>query len=174
MSERFDDMVKRLTTLEKEKKEIAMENQRLQSECLNMANNLKLLKQEMNNLEQYSRRDCLEIRGIPPTSDENPMNLVQSIGKLIGVEVNNTDISISHRLPSNNQQHGRPNIRDPGLIVKFTRRDVRDRFFKARKNLRDKSTRDLGMLRIAESKIFIAESLTLVIFLILLIHSFFQ
>ena len=65
MSERFDDMVKRLTTLEKEKKEIAMENQRLQSECLNMANNLKLLKQEMNNLEQYSRRDCLEIRGIP-------------------------------------------------------------------------------------------------------------
>ena len=165
MSASFDEITKKMVKLEQDKNEISMENKQLKSECLRLSNDLELLKQEMNNMEQYSRRDCLEIRGIPPTTNEDTNKIVQSIGNQIGVEVADTDISISHRLPSEhgrNQLHGDHNstIRDPAIIVKFTRRDIRDKFYKARKNLRDKTTRDIGMLRTTERRIYIGENLT--------------
>ena len=44
--------------------------------------------------------------------------------------------------------------------MKFVRRDVRDKFYTSRKYLRDKSTKDIGLTRVAEHKIHICESLT--------------
>jgi len=54
-------------------------------------------------------------------------------------------ISVSHRLrdpKSNNQDSTK---RDQAIIVKFVRRDIRDAFYKAISQLRNKSTRDLGI-----------------------------
>ena len=49
---------------------------------------------------------------------------------------------------------------DPAIIVIFVRRDVRDQFYASRKHFRGKSTRDIGLSRITEHKIYIGESLT--------------
>mgnify|MGYP007058635607 FL=1 len=38
----------------------------------------------LNNLEQYSRRECIEISGIPEVKDENTDNIVIKVGSLIG------------------------------------------------------------------------------------------
>ena len=46
------------------------------------------------------------------------------------------------------------------IILTFVRRDVRDSSFKAKKQLFDATSRDLVLQRVAEQKIFIAESLT--------------
>ena len=46
------------------------------------------------------------------------------------------------------------------IIIKFTCRNIRDRFYQSRKGLRGKSTRDLGLSKVAENPIFISESLT--------------
>ncbi|CAH3179844.1 unnamed protein product, partial [Porites lobata] len=54
-------------------------------------------------LEQYSRRDCLEIRGIPKNSSgmrEDTNKIVIELGRKIGIELKKEDISTSHRLPS--------------------------------------------------------------------------
>ena len=62
---------------------------------------------------------------------------------------------MSHRLRVN-----KFTTRDPTIIVKFVRRDVRDNFCKARKNLYKKTTKDVGLSRTSEHNIYILESLT--------------
>jgi hypothetical protein len=69
----------------------------------------------LDELEQYSRRDCLEITGIPAAVNENPAKLVQELSEVIGLDLVESDISIAHRLPSTKKVKDR-------LIVKFSRR----------------------------------------------------
>ena len=64
------------------------------------------------------------------------------------------EISVSRRLRVN-----KLTTRDPAIIVKFVRRDVRDNFYKARKNLYKKTTKGLGLSRTSEHNIYISESL---------------
>ena len=49
-------------------------------------------------LEQYMRRDCLEIRGIPVLTGEDTSQFVKKVWEIIEVQVQDQDISISHRL----------------------------------------------------------------------------
>ena len=53
----------------------------------------------MDEQEQYGRRECLELRAIPTAAKEDTDEIVQSIGSLIGVKIDDSDISISHRMP---------------------------------------------------------------------------
>lgn len=66
------------------------------------------------------------------------------------------DISVSHRMPQSQAYKGKPG--PPPIIVKFTRRDVKDKFYRARKQLRDVTTEDIGYS--AKNNIYLAESLT--------------
>ncbi|XP_028412563.1 uncharacterized protein LOC114535456 [Dendronephthya gigantea] len=77
-------------------------------------------------------------------------------GKLMGVEIAQEDLSVSHRLPTNKRYKG--NKSTPAIIVKFTRRDVKEAFFRSRNKLKNKTTCDLGY-RIS-NLIYINESLT--------------
>lgn len=82
------------------------------------------------------------------------------IEEQIIIEVKTEDISISHRLASDKRMD--PGKHDPVIIVKFTRRDIRDRdkFYPSRKYLHDKTTNDIGITRTTEGKMYITESLT--------------
>lgn len=116
-------------------------------------NKLYLLLDEM---EQYSRRDCLEISGIPKTSDEDAKKLISEIGTITGVNIKEDDISIAHRLPD------RKNSKDR-LIVKFVKRETKDNLYSARSKLIQQSTRNLPSRKEAHTKpsrIYINESLT--------------
>ena len=107
------------------------------------------------------RRECLEIRGIPGTAGEDTNEIVKKIGALIEVDISDTDISVSHRIPlSNNGEAGSTPIRHPAIVVKFTNRRIRDRFYKARTKLKSYNIRDIGLGRYGENNIFIQESLT--------------
>ena len=50
--------------------ELVNENKSLKGELLDTTNQLKALKESFNELEQYSRRDCMEIRGISEISSD--------------------------------------------------------------------------------------------------------
>lgn len=159
LSDKYDDLLSKVTKMEGTNKSLVEENTFLRKSLHDTNNNLDQLKYELNNIEQYSRRECLEIRGIPVLSGENTNEIILKIGEQIGVRIKDDDISISHRLAtaSRNENHSK---RESAIIVKFTRRDIRDQFYKARKNLRNKTTRDIGMLRCTEHKIYVAENLT--------------
>ena len=56
------------------------------------------LKSALDEQAQHSRRECLEIRGVPASQGEDTNKIVKKIGSLIDADVNDTDISISHRI----------------------------------------------------------------------------
>ena len=74
----------------------------------------------IDSIQQCSRRDCLEISGIPILPLVSPANLTQKMGQLIGVTIDKQDIAIAHRLPDTK---GTDKDR---FIVKFVRREKRD------------------------------------------------
>jgi len=43
----------------------------LEAENAKLASKLQFCEASLNNLEQYSRRECVEISGIPEAEDEN-------------------------------------------------------------------------------------------------------
>ena len=83
---------------------------------------LKQLKADLNELQQYSRRHCLEIRGNPFHQDEDTDDIVKKVAEIIDIDVED-DISISHCLPTDSKVK-----RDPAIIVKFVWRNTRDEF----------------------------------------------
>ena len=54
-----------LSQLEKVKAALVEETASLRTQILSITNDLKQAKKSLNELEQYTRRDCTEIRGIP-------------------------------------------------------------------------------------------------------------
>lgn len=163
LSKKYDDLLSKIEVLETEKKVLVKDNETLKSDLKNLFHEMHLVKHNLNDMEQYSRRECLEIRGIPVQDqrNENTNDIVKNVGKLIGVDVSKSDISISHRLPKSRASSTNQGVQyNPSIIVKFVRRDVRDLYYKARSNLRRKTIKDLGITGPSDRKIFIAESLT--------------
>ncbi len=156
-SNKYDEIIKLLKINEEEKKELLAENKSLRAELLQSKNEVKMLKESVNDLEQYLRRDCVEICGIPLNNDqEDTNNIVIKVAEVIGVDIAPTDISVSHRLPKR-AARGRSES-NQNIIVKFVRRDVKEKFYHSRKNLKNVTAADLGYLK--PNKIFINESLS--------------
>ena len=105
---------------------------------------LQILTHQINLLEQYSRRDCLEFQGIAYKDGESTDNLVIQYAKQTGITISEKDISISHRLapvdPSSSNK-------GPTIIAKFTSRKTRDVIYKNRSILQ------------RQKKVYINESL---------------
>ena len=112
------------------------------------------IQDAQDDLEQYTRRDCLEIHGIPEITGENTDDIVKNVASIIGVELEESDISVSHRLGTSYQNQPK------SIIVKFTRREKRDKMYLAKNKLKDLGTKDLGYTRFNNSNIFMVESLT--------------
>lgn len=111
--------------------------------------------------QQYLRRDCLEITGIPVIPLDNPTRLVVELSSALDIDLNEQEISTAHRLPATKKVKER-------IIVKFVRRDKRNEIYKQRSKLHGKDTSCLPSVAaelgksIADkpTKIYINESLT--------------
>ena len=110
---------------------------------------------EVEEIAQYLRRDCLEITGVAANEECSAEAIIKSIGDVIGVPLQDNDISIAHPIPT--YKVGAP----PKLIVKFTRRGVRNKFYSSRRKLQRKTAKDLPNLNLSsEADVFVSESLT--------------
>ena len=158
----FDQLLTKMSSYEKRMTDLVNENKSLKAELLDTTNQFKILKESFNNLEQYSRRDCLELQGIPKSlSDsmwEDTNEVVVELDRKIGIDLKKEDISTSHRLSNKVKMNGERAF-PPAIIVKFTSRDVREKLYRARKVLKNLTSRDLGYSE--KNRIFINESLTL-------------
>ena len=73
-----------------------MRTRSLKDELLDTTNQLKALKESFNEFEQYSRQDCLEIRGIAKISGdtrEDTNEIVVELGRKIRVDLKKEDIN---------------------------------------------------------------------------------
>jgi hypothetical protein len=169
LSDKFDSILKRIDVIEAKCDNALRENKCLKDEVLRLSAIVNQQSEDINDMEQYSRKDCVEISGLPEEPGENTNALTIKVASLMGSNLEEKDISISHRIPSNAQQNQsyssrlRPregsalnkiNLANqfPKEIVKFARRGTKDQFYHSRKHLKNKSTKYNG--------IFVPESLT--------------
>ena len=87
-------------------------------------------KAQLNSLEQYSRRLCLDVSGVPETANEDTDRLVMDTARLAGIEITKNDIDRSHRVGA--VKPGKPRT----LIVRFASYAKREALYDARKRLR--------------------------------------
>jgi hypothetical protein len=155
---KYDELLERVDKMEKEKELIEDENKVLKNCIQQLDQSMTQLGQTYNDLEQYSRRECVEISGIPSPvwKEENLNDIATKIGELTGVKIREDDISVCHRLPQRRRQNDRN--KQQRIIVKFVRRDMKDKFYKSRGQLREKTTKDLGYE--SANRIYLAKSLT--------------
>ena len=152
---------RRMSAMKKDFDSLCSESKILKDTIKELEGKVSALKSICNDHEQYSRRECLEIQGIPlppkgSTIRENTNELVLKVGNVMGVQINKDDISVSQRLPMRQSYMGKRSV--PAIIVKFVRRDTKELFYRAQKKLKDFTKRDLGFPD--GNNIFISESLT--------------
>ena len=160
ISAKYDKVLQGLQLANKKSTELELNDKNQYDRIEKLERALYELECTVDQTQQYIRRDCLEITGIPVLPADNPKKLVKELGSLIGVELDDGCISAAHRLPDTKNVKNR-------LIVKFVRRDKREEVFKRRKNLVGKKSSNLpsvsaemGKSIFREDKIHVNESLT--------------
>ena len=74
-SAQYDDLLKRLEKSESNYEAVKLENQSLNSELFAVKQDLHLCKNTINNMEQYTRRDCLKLRAFQKSPEKTPREL---------------------------------------------------------------------------------------------------
>ena len=92
------------------------------------ADELQDVQVNLDNLEQYSRKNSLEFHGIPDEVNMPTDQVVCKIAQAIGVEIHEDDIEISHRI---GRKRG-----DKPVLAKFVSHKVKSKIYKARTNLK--------------------------------------
>ena len=130
-------------------KELRTQNENMVNHLQESTDEIVFLKNQINDLEQYGRRDMVEIHGIERKENEDTNNLVLKIAKKVNADISNDDIDISHRISKKD---------NASIIVKFINRKKRSNFFlKTRQQiLKNKDITDTD----SESRVFINDSLT--------------
>ena len=112
----------------------------------------------LDDLEQYTRKNSLEIHGIPDDCYSTTEEVVLKLASVLNVNVNSRDIEISHKIKR------RGNNSSP-IIVKFISHKVKTSLYKERVNLRNVKVSDMfpsysNAVRAEETRIFLNENLT--------------
>ena len=102
ISAKYDELLPKQINIEAVNNILAKENELSKNEIFNLQNHVEQLSTNINDLEQYGRRECLEIRGISFREDEQLNDVVCSIGN-INVNIKPEDIS-TRRLEIQRQQ----------------------------------------------------------------------
>lgn len=127
------------------------------AEIQKLQKELSETKQHLNDLEQYSRKLCINISGVPEagTGREDTHQIVSQLANAMQVEVTPEAIEASHRLGKATPSKTRP------IIVRFTTLRKRQEFYEARKELRGHRAVTSGPFPEAIMKgIFVSDNLT--------------
>uniref|UniRef100_A0A1Y1LGC7 FP protein C-terminal domain-containing protein n=1 Tax=Photinus pyralis TaxID=7054 RepID=A0A1Y1LGC7_PHOPY len=125
--------------------------EKLKNENQNLRKELTSCALEIDKLEQYTRRNTIEIHGIPYVNGEDTYVLVQQVATALSVPVSKNAIDICHRLRT--QAH-----KPSPILCKFVNRYVKEEIIARRKVKRNLSTSDIGMT--SGDTIYVNENLT--------------
>lgn len=113
----------------KELEDLRKDNAALKKEKDELAQSLLSATKEITDLKQYTRKNNLEIKGIPKEENESLVEVVQKIGVKVGVTVAASDIDVVHRVPTKEKEK-------TNVIVRFVSRARRDDVLRAAKKKR--------------------------------------
>lgn len=104
---------------------------------------IDMLQSRIEDMEQYSRRTCLNVSGVEERENEDTDKVILQMAKEMNVPLDPGEISRSHRLPNSRSKKPR------SIVVRFTTYNKRLLFIKGRKKLQE-----------TRKNIFISEHLT--------------
>ncbi|XP_047025520.1 uncharacterized protein LOC124642153 [Helicoverpa zea] len=96
----------------------------LQKENLEMRNNIKTLNMRVDQLEQQTRANNIEIQCLPEKKHENLFNIVSEIAKVSGCVMESRDILHCTRVAKINPNNSRPR----SIVVQLASPRIRDQF----------------------------------------------
>lgn len=59
---------------------------------------VQTLESQLDDIEQYSRSNCLELDGIPEEKNENVCDVIKTVGNALGMHITEEMIDLCHRL----------------------------------------------------------------------------
>jgi pimeloyl-CoA synthetase len=124
----------------------------LRQENINLKARVSELEKRLDDHEQSTRVNDLEIHGIPQESNETVLEVVKRVGDALGVVITDDMVDSCHRI-GKKQEGGRPR----GIVVKFVRRQMKEEILQKRRVKRTLSTRHLGLA--TDTPIYVNESL---------------
>ena len=132
---KVSDMESGMEKIESENKKNAMDNKALRQQLEEREFKLRVQSDEINNLEQYTRRNSVRIYGI---NDRNPKEspietartVVQLVNDKLHLSISTADIDIAHRMGRFRSDANRP------IICKFISRISKHEVVKARRMLK--------------------------------------
>jgi hypothetical protein len=153
LAAKFEELVSTINEVKAENSKLQKENDYLNQRVKVLEEKFATTEMDVENTRRYSRRDTLEIQGVPVVEGENTNSIVLEVARLAvpNYVFDESMLSVSHRLPS-----ARGNT--PTIIAKFVRRYIRNMIYSRRRNLSSKSSTDLGFS--TSNRIYINESLT--------------
>ncbi|XP_046662973.1 uncharacterized protein LOC124355863 [Homalodisca vitripennis] len=123
----------------------------LKAENKSLKQQVVVLEERLVEVEQYSRRNTLEIYGVPEEKNEDTLETVKKVGAALNMTIENDMVDACHRL------YKKPGTKGPaGIIVKFVRRGGKEDMIHKRKVKRALSTRHINLPM--DSQIYINES----------------
>ncbi|KAH7940719.1 hypothetical protein HPB49_004321 [Dermacentor silvarum] len=108
------------------------------------------LTAKIADMEQRSRINDIEIKGVPAKKGEDCTAILRKMGDVIGCPVHQADIDAVHRVPAK---------KDSNIIARFCSRNKKDEFLrKARKARR--TTQSLGFPQSESANVYVNDHLT--------------
>ncbi|XP_039287925.1 uncharacterized protein LOC120352236 [Nilaparvata lugens] len=131
INKKFDEQNKQIST--------CLTNiDKLSTEVASLRKENAELKERVEDMEQYSRSNMLEINGIPKKQDEDVTEIICRMSEALGHKIKADAIDICHRLKQRNE-----NL-PPPIVVKFVRRTDKQVILNKRKVTRQFSTKQMG------------------------------
>ena len=113
------------------------------------------IENNLEQLEQYGRRENLKFLGVPQMTNENTNEIIKKLLRKLNIEIFEKDILISHRIKKRIYGNDEKNSTCP-IIVRFSNRNIRNKIYSKRTSINQIPDYEMpGMERL-----FIDENLT--------------
>lgn len=90
----------------------------VKEEMTSLKSTVESARSTIEHLEDYGRRNTIEVHGVPLTEEENLFEIIKDLGKALNVKIEDHNIDALHRLPSR--------VNKNVIIVKFSNRWICD------------------------------------------------
>lgn len=128
LSSKYDEILQHMTENDKEIKDMKKRVTCLENRKDNEG--VEKVRSELNRLDQYSRRNNLEIHGLKQCINEDLFQQVNQIATALQLsQLNRENVEAIHRLPTKPEKI-------PPVIVRFVNRHQRDEWLESRRRLR--------------------------------------
>lgn len=151
LSERYDILLKKLEETNNVVTVLNMKIEDLVGKLQEKDIIIEDLSNKVHNLEQYSRKNMIEINGVKKVEGEHLESIVVNIAKKMSIEIEEADIEVVHRLPPSRGK-------EPNIIVEFASRKKRNLFIN-NKNKIVILNKDIGVGEVTD-RVYVNESLS--------------